>query len=346
MSRIATALMLFAATGWLAACSSAPGKLPAQKIGKPYVINGKSYYPAYEPNYDKTGEASWYGPGFHGKYTASGEVYDQNDLTAAHPTLPMPSLVRVTNLQNGKSLIVRVNDRGPFKKNRIIDLSKKSAQALGIHSLARVRVQMLEQETQDYIAMVRQSGGEIIQMAEYNARAMDIQMARMQAAAPPPSVEEAAPVMTVASGDIASKEAPPVERKYAARPLQLVQPAAAEEITAEEVVEVPAPAAGEMNPPETIVVDPTPEAAPMPVATSAPAGDYTIQAGSFSSEGNARKLASKLETFGEVSVEQAEAGGKAWWRVRVGSFTDKPEAAYTLDQVRATGVKDARVVRK
>src|SRR5271170_4360406 len=130
----------------LAACNSVPPE-PGMKLGKPYSVDGEMYYPEYEPDYDRTGEASWYGPGFHGKYTASGEVFNQNDLTAAHPTLPMPSLVRVTNLQNGKSLIVRINDRGPFKSHRIIDLSKETAKQLGIRSVARVRVQFLKEET-------------------------------------------------------------------------------------------------------------------------------------------------------------------------------------------------------
>jgi rare lipoprotein A len=82
------------------------------------------------------------------------------------PTLPMPSLVRVTNLENGKSVVVRVNDRGPFAGNRLIDLSKKSAQELGIHGLAQVRVQFLERETQEYLAMVKNNDGKIIPMAE------------------------------------------------------------------------------------------------------------------------------------------------------------------------------------
>lgn len=142
-------LLLLAA---LAACSSKPEAPSGQvKIGKPYVIDGKTYYPEYDPDYDQTGEASWYGPGFHGKYTANGEIFNQDDLTAAHPTLPMPSLVRVTNVDNGKSLIVRINDRGPFKSSRIIDLSKASAQKLGIKGVTDVRVQFLKEETAEYL---------------------------------------------------------------------------------------------------------------------------------------------------------------------------------------------------
>ncbi|EJF75871.1 septal ring lytic transglycosylase RlpA family protein [Bartonella alsatica] len=100
-------------------------------VGKPYKIKGKWYYPQNDPTYKRVGEASWYGSDFHGRLTANGEVYDMNLLTAAHPTMPLPSYARVTNLKNGSSIIVRVNDRGPFMKDRIIDLSKQAAQILG-----------------------------------------------------------------------------------------------------------------------------------------------------------------------------------------------------------------------
>jgi rare lipoprotein A len=111
--------------------------------GPPYQVDGKWYVPTYEPNYDEVGIASWYGPTFHGKDSASGEVFDENAMTAAHPTLPIPSLVRVTNLENGKSVIVRLNDRGPFVDDRIIDLSKKAGAVLGVQArgTAKVRVQ-------------------------------------------------------------------------------------------------------------------------------------------------------------------------------------------------------------
>ncbi len=114
-----------------------------QRVGKPYKIDGKKYKPKHEPNYDKTGIASWYGPKFHGKLTANGESYDMNGMTAAHKTLPLNSMVFVTNLQTGKSIMVRINDRGPFVEGRIIDLSRAAAEALDLigHGLAKVRVQ-------------------------------------------------------------------------------------------------------------------------------------------------------------------------------------------------------------
>lgn len=114
-------------------------------VGKPYQIKGKWYHPKLEPNYDKTGLASWYGPNFHGRLTANGEVYDQYHLSAAHPTFPLPSYARVTNQENGRSVIVRVNDRGPFAPGRIIDLSSKAADMLDTkqQGVAKVRVQYL-----------------------------------------------------------------------------------------------------------------------------------------------------------------------------------------------------------
>jgi rare lipoprotein A len=105
-----------------------------KKVGKPYKVAGLWYVPRHQPDYNETGTASWYGPKFHGKATANGEIYNQTRLTAAHPTLPLPSYVEVTNLANGRSLIVRVNDRGPYKRGRILDLSARAAQLLGYQS--------------------------------------------------------------------------------------------------------------------------------------------------------------------------------------------------------------------
>ncbi len=129
------------------------GDNPTYKVGNPYKINGKWYYPAVNYEYDEVGYASWYGPGFHGKKTANGEIFNQNLISAAHRTLPLPSIVKVTNLENGKVLsFVRVNDRGPFAKNRIIDLSKEAARELGFinRGVAKVRVEILEDESRKF----------------------------------------------------------------------------------------------------------------------------------------------------------------------------------------------------
>ncbi|GGF64354.1 hypothetical protein GCM10011332_18050 [Terasakiella brassicae] len=119
------------------------------KIGNPYQIQSVWYYPAEDFDYVETGIASWYGPKFHGKPTANGEVFDMNQVSAAHRTLPLPSLVRVTNLENGRSLVVRVNDRGPFAHGRILDMSRRGAQLLGFakKGTARVKVEILKDQS-------------------------------------------------------------------------------------------------------------------------------------------------------------------------------------------------------
>jgi rare lipoprotein A len=114
-------------------------------VGKPYTVNGRTYVPTDNPAYRAEGIASWYGPDFHGRRTANGERYDMHGISAAHTTMPLPSYARVTNLDNGRSIIVRVNNRGPFAHNRLIDLSIGTARALDFYSsgTARVRVEFV-----------------------------------------------------------------------------------------------------------------------------------------------------------------------------------------------------------
>ncbi|WP_298744748.1 septal ring lytic transglycosylase RlpA family protein [uncultured Brevundimonas sp.] len=139
---------------------------------RPYQIRGRWYRPADQPDYDETGLASWYGDRFHGRPTATGEPFDMNALTAAHKTLPLPGLVEVTNLANGRRVVVRVNDRGPFVDGRIIDLSRGAAEALDLRraGVGEVRVRYLGRAP-------RQGGGSTVQYA----------------AAPPPRTPPAPP---------------------------------------------------------------------------------------------------------------------------------------------------------
>lgn len=148
---------IIAATLLLAGCASFSDRRAAEeqgrrvaaggiyKIGTPYEIEGDWYYPQEDTTYDNTGIASWYGSKFHGRRTANGEIFDMDLLTAAHPTLPMPVRAKVTNLENGRSVVVRINDRGPFAKDREIDMSRRAADVLGFKEkgTAQVRVQYL-----------------------------------------------------------------------------------------------------------------------------------------------------------------------------------------------------------
>jgi rare lipoprotein A len=187
MRRVA---LLTAAAGLLGACSEAQLALHATKrveqaiddptvsthgaykVGNPYAVEGVWYTPREDFAYDETGIASWYGPGFHAKRTANGDIFDQNALTAAHPTLQMPAKVQVTNLENGRSIALVVNDRGPYKRGRILDVSRRAAQLLGFdgNGTARVRVKVLPEESLQMAAQAGRKGTSPTLVAQNNPR--------------------------------------------------------------------------------------------------------------------------------------------------------------------------------
>lgn len=162
---------------------------PGYKIGDPYQINGVWYYPAEDWSYDETGIASWYGEAFHGRYTANGEIFDLNATTAAHRTLPLPSIVQVTNLENGRSIMVRVNDRGPFARGRIIDLSRRAAQLLGFEGqgTAKVRVKIMVPETIQAASLAGRVGREP-DIAAVQPKAAPVEKVAAETLPPPPGV--------------------------------------------------------------------------------------------------------------------------------------------------------------
>lgn len=195
----------------LAACSSthapprqkaAPATGGYYKVGNPYQIKGQWYYPKEDYSYDESGIASWYGDDFHDLKTANGEVYNKNELTAAHKTLPLPSLARVTNLENGRSIVVRVNDRGPFSGARIIDVSQRSAQLLGFEKqgTAKVRVQVLADESKAIADAMRMYGGpsqaseSVIAAHQTQATSAAVQTVVLEAPQMPRTVKETKPV--------------------------------------------------------------------------------------------------------------------------------------------------------
>ncbi len=153
--------------GLMTACASGRNPPPSSqseqgsyKVGQPYQISGSWYYPKEDYSYDETGIASWYGADFHNSRTANGEIFNKNELTAAHKTLPMPSLARVTNLDNGRSIVVRINDRGPFSGSRVIDMSQRAAQLLSFEKegTAKVRVQVMADESKAIADAMRHYG--------------------------------------------------------------------------------------------------------------------------------------------------------------------------------------------
>ena len=185
------------------------------RVGRPYSINGRTYVPAENPNYRIEGVASWYGPDFHGRLTANGEVYDMYSISAAHTTMPLPSYARITNLDNGRSIIVRVNDRGPYVRERVIDLSIGAAKVLHFYSrgLARVRV--------EYVGRAPLEGTDD-----------DMLLATLREGSPAPAPSK---VMVAAAKpflpDVGNSPSLPVERPYALgrTPARVATPAPAGE---------------------------------------------------------------------------------------------------------------------
>jgi len=159
---------------------------PIYKVGSPYQIDGVWYYPSEDDRYVETGIASWYGTAFHNRRTANGEIFDMHLVTAAHRTLPLPSMVRVTNLENGRSLKVRVNDRGPFARARILDMSRRGAELLGFRNkgTAKVRVEILAGESRQLAAAIR--GGTPIPASSKPVVVASAKADAVPIAAPPP----------------------------------------------------------------------------------------------------------------------------------------------------------------
>lgn len=248
------------------------------KVGNPYEVAGKRYIPKETYNYSETGIASWYGPNFHGKRTANGEIFDRYELTAAHKTLQLPSLVRVTNLENGRSLIVRVNDRGPFKRGRIIDLSEKAADLLGFKGsgTAKVKIQVLAKESM-----------KIAEAAKGGADTSGVEVAMNQKRVGRP-VSAREPITTPATYQEASLS--PVEREML--PDNVAVPGHIKE--------------GKFMP-DAVIQE-------MPVT---PTSIY-VQAGSFTQRENAQNLALSLQKFGNARVYPARVNGTQYYRVRLG----------------------------
>jgi rare lipoprotein A len=230
------------------------------KVGKPYQVFGVWYYPKEDPTYDEVGIASWYGPGFQGLRTANGEVFDMNELTAAHTTLPMPSYVRVTNLGNGRALVLKVNDRGPFVAGRIIDVSRRAAQLLGFYGqgTAKVRVQAVAAPDE---------GDDAILVAEAEA------------------------ISTIDAQPVALVAAEPVAGGGASDSLAIF-----------------------------------------------------VQAGAFADPANAEATRRRIAGFGSVGVNMTQSDVGALWRVRLGPYGSREEAALALGRVWGIGLTGARLV--
>lgn len=297
------------------------GKVGAYKVGNPYQVNGRWYYPKEDWEYQEEGMASWYGAEFHGKDTANGEQFDQNALTAAHKTLPMPSLVRVTNLQNGRALVLRVNDRGPFSNDRVIDVSRRASQLLGFadQGTARVRVEILAEESQ---ALKQEALGVQTGTPVATSGAPSVVPAPRQKIASAESLDAPSGARSASSGPSASALPPPSAAVPQTR-TPPAQPAASNKAASTAVAASPALAAS--------------------VAAASGKGTY-VQAGAFSNKASAEALRGKLSSLHKGAVSPVKVNGREMYRVRLGPMPTQAEADRLLAAVKAQGVKDARVV--
>jgi rare lipoprotein A len=306
------AMLLLA--GVVAGCTTGPrpgtGALPAgkgtYKVGTPYQIDRVWYYPAEDWNYDETGIASWYGEQFHGRYTANGEVFDLNSVTAAHRTLPMPTIAQVTNLENGRTIQIRINDRGPYARGRIIDLSRRSAQLLGFEGqgTAKVRVRILVPETIQAASLAGRSGGnDKLLAANDTPRAAPVVPVTSAVLEPPPGARAAPPPLPSASQRVFAPPLPPV-----------------------------ASAVPQAPPPEKVGL------------VAVRSTQIYIQAGAFTRQDNAQRAKSRLDPLGPVRVTGVRSQGIELFRVRLGPIESVDEADRLLSRVVDSGLTDARIV--
>jgi rare lipoprotein A len=349
------------------------------KTGEPYQVGGVWYVPHEQPDYNETGTASWYGEAFDQKSTADGEIFDMNGFSAAHTTLPLPSLVEVTNLENGRKLVVRVNDRGPFVGGRIIDLSHAAAQELGYadKGLAKVRVR--------YVGPAPLAGPDAgVRMADATHidppafgyhKPMATRLASAAATAPvklasTATKAAAAPVAaaTVAATEGAAQAA--VDDDVLLTSYKSPQPVGVSALSslpaAKAAVTSAAPASAPSEPaPQRLTVKVAPARAPLIGADLGPphaerialpvfpaqgvaevaAQGFRIQAGAFSSADNAHKAAAQLAASGPASIEPFERNGVTLYRVFVPGAADEVEAYAIRDKIAAAGFADARVVK-
>jgi rare lipoprotein A len=343
------------------------------KVGNPYRVGSVWYYPHEDFSLVETGIASWYGPDFHGHKTANGEIYDQNEMTAAHRTLQMPSLVRVTNLENGRSVVVRINDRGPYARGRLIDVSKRAAQLLGFigKGTARVRLEVLSKESRE-IAEAAKRGMDTSKLAMADLDKYDT---RPAAEAP----VQATPVMT-------AMPAQPVQMASLDSDSSLPESLQTPTITVEQLSAPGRPSGRTPEPQwdegrnapysERRVISPTerqdfinrldindkshavdstgmvsgrlkkghflPDAV-VSQERVAPTGIF-VQAGAFAVKANADRMKADMSSLAPVIIEPVTVKGRLLYRVKLGPISSVEKADAILERVISAGNNTAHVV--
>lgn len=323
------------------------------QVGKPYQVAGKWYYPKEDPKYTRTGSASWYGDAFHGRLTANGEIYDKEHLTAAHPTMPLPSYARVTNVENGSSVVVRVNDRGPYHGNRVIDLSQRAADMLGYRTAGTARVKVeyvgrapLEGDDEPYLVASYQPGN----------RAPDPSiglptgvMIAMNGTTPGGGVR-GIPFPTQGSGSqqaLAFGEVPlpdygpvvpirPDSGIPSDSPFALASLSYADERVASAAQAFAAVDRGSLT--SQAVADSWKR------SNAGQAGADYVAAGTFDSAAEADRLAKRLSGLGKISIRQSSDSGREWYAVELYG-NGRADLDTLLQSAWSNGAPDALVVR-
>lgn len=357
---------LFAILTLLTACGENTREAPEPpakgvKIGKPYKIMGKWYTPEYDPSYEEEGIASWYGPGFHGRLTANGEEYDQEAISAAHPTLPLPSIVKVTNLENGREITVRVNDRGPFHEGRIIDLSLGAARLLGVDGIAKVRVTYLSDETQRHWAQMNMKTPRDILVADAGFPVKPDGVT--------PQIKDAAPLFSVAEHELApyagggsaylpnfsliSSAHANTLKPQSTNPALAINTQSKDNAHTSQRVELyqakPAPL--------------DPKNRTFALASNTYSGRYEhpgqdlltshsdakawfVQVASFKTKERAESLYKMLPRDAKGFIETANVHGETWYRVRAGPYTEKNAAVATLSAFDAVPYVSPTIIQR
>ena len=331
-------------------------------LGKPYQVGGMWYTPREEPGYNRVGRASWYGELFHGRRTANGEIYDMDRLSAASPTLPLPVYAQVTNLTNGRTIVVRVNDRGPYANDRILDLSRHSAEVLGFRGsgTALVRVKYLgraplsgdDRYEQKFLA--GQSWMQVASKAARKNKAPTADVASLPLENPEnlqAPWKDAAPAQSAAATPAPQR---PVQPAAQSAPAPIQQDAAASygwtmvaPPKQAEAVPVDAPLYWQASPrtAERTQVAAT-GSLPQPSKQSHQSAGFLIQAGSFKARENADKARAALSAIAPVELAEIEADGNLYFRVRIGPFPEQSSAEAALSKVTQAGYQGAKIIAK
>ena len=303
---------------------------PSYKVGAPYQINGVWYYPKVDYNYDETGTASWYGEAFDRQATANGEIFDLNGLTAAHRTLPLPSVVEVTNLQNGRRLKVRVNDRGPYAQNRIIDLSRRAAQLLGFERAGTTTVD---------VHILKDESIKVAEAAMHGSFG-DVQLAAAATTAAAPALPQPSPAPTIAVAALPPPNASPQPPQQVATVGE--SPPAPERLPPHRRHWLVAAAEAEPLPAQPV----SSPAAPDRVVASPPSQRIFIQAGAFAVPENAQRARTRFSALVNVQVTNVSVRGTPLYRVRLGPVANVEEADRLLSQLAGSGYPGAHIVKE